>query len=58
MKGSVTPGEEVEKLAEHLRLLADALLAFSNGLPGEFFETELLRAMEARRKPVTEKEKR
>lgn len=58
VRGAVVPGEDVETMAANLRLLADALTAFNNGLPGEFFETELLRAMEARREPIAKKEKR
>jgi hypothetical protein len=49
MRGSMVPGEALEKMIANLHGLAYALEAFDNYKPGTFFDTEMLREIAARK---------
>lgn len=57
IRGSMVPGEDLEKFIENLHGLAFALEAYQNYRPGEFFDTEQLRGV-AKAKQERSKRKR
>lgn len=48
IRGSIVPGEDLDKMIDNLRGLAEALKAFKDYSPGGLFDTELLRQIAAR----------